>query len=142
MKKAITSMEELYGRSSPIGEIVVDAVVEALRGTRILRVNELAGYMEVDKRELRSAWHLVTGIALSDAIRQWRKLQAREMLADAGYPWQDDDGWCKTPVTVLERVARACGWKSALVLKHVMGSPPRSPLRGDDWWGKEHLSVQ
>jgi len=130
MKQAITTIEQLYATPSPTGEIIVDEVAAALRQTHLFRVKDLAEYLNVDKRELRSAWHLLTGTALSDAIRQWRKLQAREMLADAGYPWQDDNKWCKTPVTVLERVAKACGWKSALVLKHVMGSPPRSPHGG------------
>jgi len=115
-----TPIADLYRNRDPTGIPILDQVTSALRQSRIIKGDDLATLLNVDPRELRAAWHLLTGTTLTAAIIQWRVLQALDLLEQAGYPWTPTDPYCKTPPTILQQIAERCGWRSATVLKHVL----------------------
>ena len=62
----------------PIGEVIVDAVVNTLRCTNTHRSEDIALLLDVDQRELWNSVHMLTGMRLNDIILHWRVLQAKE----------------------------------------------------------------
>ena len=74
-----TSVEELYARKGqPTGELIIDAVIEAIRYTTTHRSEDIALLLNVDQRELWYSVHMLTGMRLNDIILHWRVLQAKE----------------------------------------------------------------
>jgi len=94
------------------GEIIIDTVLDALRTTTIIMGEDLAKHLGVGYRELNSAWKLLTGSTLRQFILHWRIHQARELLAQAGYMWDDTKQKCHIPAPVLQQVAEKCGWRN------------------------------
>lgn len=105
MKHVVDNVEALYERKEPWGDAFIDQVVTALRQTSLIRVHDLAVHLEADERELRGAFHLLTGLHLADALTEWRYLQAKDLLESFQYP--------------LDAVARMCGWQSVRVMDNV-----------------------
>ena len=113
MKKVIKNVEELYVRSEPTGDAILDEVVNCLRKTRIIAAADLAILMNVKKSYLYGAMHILTGMPLGDFINRWRLLQARELLRLGA------EGEETNRVKRLESTARRCGWRSYRVLLRV-----------------------
>ena len=118
MKKVIKTVEELYGRKDGTGEVILDELAECLRKTRIIAVADLAVLMDVDAHQLNQAVRLLTGMTTRDIINRWRLLQACELLAatsdSAAKKGSRDDR-----ISLLNAVARRCGWRSYRVLLKV-----------------------
>lgn len=73
------TVEELYNRKGkPTGELIIDAVIEAICSTKTHRSEDIALWLNVDKRDLWHSIHMLTGMRLNDIILQWRVLQAKE----------------------------------------------------------------
>lgn len=133
MKTVYKSVEELYVRSEPTGDAILDEVVNCLRKTRIIAAADLTILMNVKKSYLYGAMHILTGMPLGDFINRWRLLQARELLRQEA-TGEAIDGFeqnatktdrcrhCATEtnrVKRLESTARRCGWRSYRVLLRV-----------------------
>ncbi len=96
--KCITSVEELYRNGgAPTGEIVVDAVVDYVKRVKSHSAEEVATFLNVDKRLLSGTMKLLVGVTLQEFILQWRVLQAIDLLDDRSLP--------------VEEVAHRCGFK-------------------------------
>ena len=110
MKPIIESVEALYTRKEPTGEMILDEVISYLRRTRIITALDLALLMDVNKRQLYGAISILVGLTLGEFITRWRLLQARELLLAEPY----------SSMTVradrLNAVAHRCGWRSGRVL--------------------------
>jgi hypothetical protein len=78
MKHIVESVEEMYHAREPTGEVIIDAVVDAVRCTHTHRSEDIALLLDVDQRELWHSVHLLTGMRLNDIILHWRVLQAKE----------------------------------------------------------------
>ena len=123
MKPIVTSIEELYGRSEPTGDRILDEVVNCLRKTQIIAAADLAILMDVKKSYLYGTMHILTGLPLGDFINRWRLLQARELLQQ-GAESEAKQGFGHSAtgtnrVKRLDKVARRCGWRSYRVLLRV-----------------------
>lgn len=134
--KQFTSVEELYNRKGePTGEIIIDAVIEALRSSVTSKSEDIALLLDVDHRALSYSVQMLTGMRLRDIIQHWRVLQARDLWAikSAGYKDYKDyirvkekevpDEFELSPtgkkmhqnevsIKSLEEVAKRCGWDS------------------------------
>ena len=80
MKHIVESVEELYNRKEATGEVIVDAVVDAVRKTMTQRASDIALLLDVEHRQLNDAFKMLTGMNLSTMIIEWRMLQAKELL--------------------------------------------------------------
>ena len=118
MKKVIKTVEELYGRKDGTGEVILDEMAECLRKTRIIAVADLAVLMDVDAHQLNQAVRLLTGMTTRDIINRWRLLQARELLT-ASSDSTAKKGSRDDRISLLNAVARRCGWRSYRVLQKV-----------------------
>jgi len=79
------SVEELYHNDEPTGNVIVDAVIECLKNTRIQRSSNVAAYLHLEdmpygERKLSGCLELYLGVPLKEFILEWRALQARELL--------------------------------------------------------------
>ncbi len=134
--KQFTNVEELYNRRrEPTGELIIDAVIEALRFTKTTRSDDIALFIGVSAYALRSAVQMLTGITLKDFVLRWRLLQAKELWDEklAGFTNYNDfvktknqeapEGYQLTremkrayqneiSIKSLEEVANRCGWDS------------------------------
>ena len=78
--KQFTSVEELYkNRKTPTGELIMDALIEAINLSKTVHPGDIALLMDVDERALRYAVQLLTGMTLKDILHHWRVLQAKEL---------------------------------------------------------------
>ena len=80
MKHIVESVEEMYYRREPTGEVIVDEVVDAVRKTKTQRASDIALLLDVEHRLLNDAFKMLTGMNLSTMIIEWRMLQAKELL--------------------------------------------------------------
>ena len=110
MKPIIESVEALYTRKEPTGEMILDEVVSYLRRTRIITALDLALLMDVNKRQLYGAISILVGLTLGEFITRWRLLQARELLLAEPYSLMT------VRADWLNAVAHRCGWRSGRVL--------------------------
>ena len=95
------SFEELYAgycEQRPTGQWVIDETLRVIATHNMLYPQEVALVMDVNVKELRAAFHLLTGLTLIDVIAQWRYRQARVMIEQGGLS--------------LNQVAQRCGWRS------------------------------
>lgn len=97
MKHIIESVEELYKAQEPTGEIIIDAVVDAVRKTKTQKPGDIALLLDVDRRNLSIAFELLTGMTLNTLLQEWRMLQAHDLLDDKNLS--------------VEEVANRCGFK-------------------------------
>ena len=136
MKYVIESIEELYKAREPTGHVIVDAVVNVLRQTRVIRVTDMALLLEADLRELQCSWHLMTGTHLQDVIAQWRLYQAQELIRTRLVEWGEEacKGVCAN--RLLTDVARRCGWRSQRVMSKVFER--YCSCSALEWMGKPH----
>ena len=51
MKHIVESVEELYNATSPTGEIIIDAVVDAVRKTMTQRAGDIALLLDIVRME-------------------------------------------------------------------------------------------
>ena len=116
MKHIAESVEELYNSTKPFGEIIIDAVVEAIRKTSTQRSGDIALLLDADHRMLNDAFKLLTGMNLSTLVVEWRMLQARDLLDDRS-------------LTVQE-VAHRCGFRQQknliLAFRRRWGTTPQA----------------
>ena len=82
MKHIVESVEEMYHAREPTGEVIVDAVVDAVRKTRTQRSSDIALLLDVEHRQLNDAFKMLTGMNLSTMIIEWRMMQAKDLLDD------------------------------------------------------------
>ena len=67
--KQFTSVEELYkNRKTPTGELIMDALIEAINLSKTVHPGDIALLMDVDERALRYAVQLLTGMTLKDIL--------------------------------------------------------------------------
>ena len=120
MKHIVESVDEIYQRLEPWGEPILDAVVEALRKTRILFTTDMAVFLDADQRDLSGAVHLLTGLSLGEIIEGWRLRQAREMLEAEGFDFSKAEFMKQLPVETLRKVARRCGWSDERTMQNFL----------------------
>ena len=82
MKHIVESVEEMYHAREPTGEVIVDAVIDAVRKTRTQRSSDIALLLDVEHRQLNDAFKMLTGMNLSTMIIEWRMMQAKDLLDD------------------------------------------------------------
>ncbi len=119
MKHIVETVEELYEAREPTGEIIIDEVVNVLRHYKMIYPEDVALILDVNARELRDAWHLLTGTKLNDVVTQWRLMQAQDYIRK-GYIGNDPNASKnQNPRKFLNEVAHRCGWRSERVMSHV-----------------------
>ena len=62
MKHIVESVEEMYHAREPTGEVIIDAVVDAVRKTRTQRSSDIALLLDVEHRQLNDAFKMLTGM--------------------------------------------------------------------------------
>lgn len=93
----IATIEELYlNREEKTGELIVDAVVSAIKATSTRLAGDIAAMLGVQQRQLTYAMEMLVGMSLKDFITEWRLLQARDL--------------CLHTDTPLHDVAKRCGY--------------------------------
>ena len=80
MKHIVESVEEMYHAREPTGEVIVDQVLDILRHYKLIYPEDVALLMDVNPKDLRAAWHMLTGTKLIDVITHWRVMQAQEWI--------------------------------------------------------------
>ena len=120
MKHIVESVEEMYHAREPTGEVIVDAVVDAVRKTRTQRSSDIALLLDVEHRQLNDAFKMLTGMNLSTMIIEWRMMQAKDLLDDKS-------------LSVTE-VAHRCGFKRQknliLAFRRRWGTTPQAYRTG------------
>ena len=120
MKHIVESVEEMYHAREPTGEVIIDAVVDAVRKTRTQRSSDIALLLDVEHRMLNDAFKMLTGMNLSTMIIEWRMMQAKDLLDDKS-------------LSVLE-VAHRCGFKRQknliLAFRRRWGTTPQAYRTG------------
>ncbi len=120
MKHIVESVEEMYYRREPTGEVIVDEVVDAVRKTKTQRASDIALLLDVEHRLLNDAFKMLTGMNLSTMIFEWRMLQAKELLD-------------RKDLSVQE-VANRCGFKQQknliLAFRRRWGTTPQAYRTG------------
>ncbi len=120
MKHIVESTEELYRAREPTGEMIIDAVVDMVRKTRTQKAGDIALLLDADRHNLSIALELLTGIPLDTLIREWRMLQARDLLDDKSLSVQE--------------VANKCGFKQQknliLAFRRRWGTTPQAYRTG------------
>ena len=120
MRHIVESVEEMYYRREPTGEVIVDEVVDAVRKTKTQRASDIALLLDVEHRLLNDAFKMLTGMNLSTMIIEWRMLQAKELLD-------------RKDLTVQE-VANRCGFKQQknliLAFRRRWGTTPQAYRTG------------
>ena len=120
MKHIVESVEEMYYRREPTGEVIVDEVMDAVRKTKTQRASDIALLLDVEHRLLNDAFKMLTGMNLSTMIIEWRMLQAKELLD-------------RKDLSVQE-VANRCGFKQQknliLAFRRRWGTTPQAYRTG------------
>ncbi len=120
MRHIVESVEEMYYRREPTGEVIVDEVVDAVRKTKTQRASDIALLLDVEHRLLNDAFKMLTGMNLSTMIIEWRMLQAKELLD-------------RKDLSVQE-VANRCGFKQQknliLAFRRRWGTTPQAYRTG------------
>ena len=120
MKHIIESVEEMYRSREPTGEVIIDAVVDAVRKTMTQRSSDIALLLDVEHRLLNDAFKMLTGMNLSHLIGEWRMLQAKDLLDDKSLSVQE--------------VANRCGFKQQknliLAFRRRWGTTPQAYRTG------------
>jgi len=120
MKHIVESVEEMYHAREPTGEVIVDAVVDALRKTRTQRSSDIALLLDVDHHQLNAAFKMLTGMNLSTLITEWRMLQAKDLLDDKSLS--------------VQAVANRCGFRQKknliLAFRRRWGTTPNAYRTG------------
>ena len=136
-----TNLEELYNRKGePTGELIIDAVIDAIRNSKTHRSEDIALLLNVDQRALWFAVQLLTGMRLNDIVLHWRVLQAKEKWDEKMAKYQEYKEYVKTQkkegldgfqptdefkraqeyeisIQSLEKIAKRYGWDSYKSLK-------------------------
>ena len=132
MKHVFETVDEAYARREPWGEPLVDEVIDALRKTRIITVQDVALLLGYEKRDLIGAIRIMTGVTLQQLVTGWRVRQARDLLQAEGIEIGSGSnatgkegamealGLAEVPQEVLQRVAQRCGWRSYRVMKGIL----------------------
>ena len=120
MRHIVESVEEMYYRREPTGEVIVDEVLDAVRKTKTQRASDIALLLDVEHRLLNDAFKMLTGMNLSTMIIEWRMLQAKELLE-------------RKDLSVQE-VANRCGFKQQknliLAFRRRWGTTPQAYRTG------------
>lgn len=79
------SVEELYHRTEPTGNAVIDTVIVCLRNTSTQLSSDVAAYLQLEDmsysvRKLSGCIEIFLGVPLKALIMEWRALQARDLL--------------------------------------------------------------
>lgn len=119
MKHIVESVEEMYLAKELFGEVIVDSVLDILRRFKLIYPEDVALLMEVNPKELRAAWHMLTGTKLIDVITQWRVLQAQDWIREKISNQILNDTRNRKTRKLLNEVAHRCGWRSERVISHV-----------------------
>ena len=120
MKHIVESVEEMYHAMLPFGEVIIDAVLDAIRKTRTQSAGGIAILLDADRRLLNDALLLLTGMNLSTLIIEWRMMQAKDLLDDKSLSVQE--------------VAYRCGFKRQknliLAFRRRWGTTPQAYRTG------------
>ena len=120
MKHIVESVEEMYHAMAPFGEVIIDAVLDAVRKTRTQSAGDIALLLDADRRLLNDAFLLLTGMNLSTLIIEWRMMQAKDLLDNKSLSVQE--------------VAYRCGFKRqknlTLAFRRRYGTTPQAYRTG------------
>ena len=119
MKHIVESVEEMYHAREPTGEVIVDQVLDILRHYKLIYPEDVALLMDVNPKDLRAAWHMLTGTKLIDVITHWRVMQAQEWIRKRMPELKSNDSRNHKARIMLTEVAKRCGWRSEKVMSHV-----------------------
>jgi len=106
MRPIVTTAASLYRAQGPVGEAILDEMNATLRTSHTVYPEVVAQRMGVEVRDLRSAVKILTGMRLMELIRDWRILQARDLMATGS---MDE-----------EAIAQRCGWNTAQIMRRCM----------------------
>ena len=120
MKHIVESVDAMYGRREPWGEVILDGVVDVLRRTNVYRPQDVALLLEVGRLELGVAVKMLTGMTLVEIIEGWRLRQAKELLTEAGFDFGKPGFLPQLPQKELLKVARRCGLNNVRSLQHFL----------------------
>ena len=119
MKHIVESVEEMYHAREPTGEVIVDEILDILRHYKLIYPEDVALLMDVNPKDLRAAWHMLTGTKLIDVITHWRVMQAQEWIRKRLPELKPNDSRNHESRKMLTEVAKRCGWRSERVMSHV-----------------------
>ena len=119
MKHIVETVEEMYSAKEPFGEVIVDSVLDIMRHYKFIYPEDVALLMDVDPKDLRAAWHMLTGTKLIDVITHWRVMQARDWIKEKVSQQNLNDTRNRKARKLLNEVANRCGWRSERVMSHV-----------------------
>lgn len=102
------NIPDLFARSrdQPTGETILDAVVNVLRDSNAITSQQVADAIGVRRSHLCGAILLLTGQSLDVQIRDWRMLQAMQLIRHTDYDF--------------EEIARRCGYADSKSLLKAM----------------------
>ena len=149
MKHIAESVEEMYHAMVPFGEVIIDAVLDAIRKTRTQSAGDIALLLDADRRLLNDAFLLLTGMNLSTLIIEWRMMQAKDLLDNKSLSVQEVAYRCgfKRQKNLILAFRRRWGttpqaYRTGKLLRnsnYVVNKDPRSRKNALDV-AKEHLS--
>ena len=113
--KQITTFDALYKSQGALtGNVLVDAVVDAIRHSRLHDAQELALMLGVDSRFLNKAMEVFVGLPLREMIHQWRVRQAVALLDDESLSYEE----------VARRIGYGCERSMISAFKKYFGTTP------------------
>lgn len=106
--RPFVTIEHFYNYpAASTGSVICDAVADALYNTRLIRVGDIAEYLELDARKLSSAVQLDAGFSLVQLVQSYRLHQVQQyMIAH--------------PEELVEQWAHAAGFSSDSVLSDLI----------------------
>ena len=84
MKHVVESVEEMFHAMVPFGEVIIDAVVDAVRKTRTQRSSDIALLLDVEHRQLNDAFKMLTGMQAKDLLDD-KSLSVLEVAHRCGF---------------------------------------------------------
>lgn len=84
-------------RQEKTGEVVIDSILELLKGDAGLWGIDIAEKLGLPRRDLSAALRVVMGIGLDELVNEWHKLSALELL--------------ETTDLDYDEIARRCGYR-------------------------------
>ena len=119
MKHIVESVEEMYHAREPTGEVIIDEVLNILRRYKLIYPEDVALLMDVNPKDLRAAWHMLTGTKLIDVITHWRVMQAQDWIRKRMDELKPNDSRNHDARKLLTEVAKRCEWSSERMMSDI-----------------------
>lgn len=123
---------ENYTNGQLMREQTLVEILDALDGGKVLFPVDLAEKLGVAKRDLQSAFLLITGLQLCDVIPQWNVRKAKLLIAKGELPLQEvalSRGW--KSVRSMDKVFLRQGEETASAMAHRLGYAEIKQMKRD-----------